>query len=150
MTLEENKMEILAQHHMLRTLLVNVGDLARQVAEGDAAHAEQLRDGARQLVNGLQSHLADEERLVEEMMRQGHVPAAEHLAALEHNHGHQRELITSINARLESVHAAKRLGELVEALTHAVTLDMEHEEESLFGVKPPAQAPAEAPRAALP
>ncbi|MFL5356669.1 hemerythrin domain-containing protein [Archangium sp.] len=143
MTLDENKMEVLAQHHMLRALLVNVGDLARQVAEGDGAHAELLRDGARQLVRGLLSHMADEERLLEEMHREGQAPDAEHLAAFQHNHVHQRELIVSINARLESIHATKRLGELVEALTHAVTLDMEHEEESLFGTPPQPLAPAE-------
>lgn len=149
MALDENKMEVLAQHHMLRALLVNVGDLARQVAEGDAAHAEMLRDGARQLTRGLLNHMAEEERLLEEMLREGLAVDAEHLAALQHNHVHQHALIASIHARLEGVHATKRLGELVEALIHAVTLDMEHEEESLFGTSAQLLALAEAPRVAL-
>ena len=147
--LDENKMKVLAQHHMLRALLVNVGELARQVAEGDAAHAEMLRDGARQLARGLLNHMVDEERLLEEMAREGQAPAAEHLAALQHNHAHQREIIASIQARLEGVHATKRLGELVEALTHAVILDMEHEEESLFGTPAQPLAPDEGARVAF-
>lgn len=46
---------------------------------------------------------------------------------------HQRELLSHFDGRVDRVQSPKRLGELVEALTHAVALDMEHEEVAIFG-----------------
>jgi iron-sulfur cluster repair protein YtfE (RIC family) len=133
MKIEELKYEIFAQHHLLRALLVDVGAVAELAAGGDTLCAAVLRKGAHQLADELLRHMADEERILEELAREGHGPAAEHLQAVKHNHVHQRTLIASISARVDAVHATKRLGEIIEALTHAVILDMEHEEAALFG-----------------
>jgi len=133
MKVKELKNEILAQHHMLRALLVDLGDVAQKVAEGDVSCEQVLREAAHQLAHALVRHMADEERILEQLSREGHAPSAEHLAEFQHNHVHQRELLASFNTRIESVHATRRLGEIVQALTHAVTLDMEHEELAIFG-----------------
>lgn len=136
MKVDELKNEILAQHNMLRALLVNVGDLASMVAAGDSSREEALRKAAHELASVLQRHMTDEERLLSEMMLAGHLPAAAHLADFQHNHVHQRELLASFDLRVDSVHTTRRLGEFVEALTHAVELDIEHEETAIFGAEP--------------
>jgi iron-sulfur cluster repair protein YtfE (RIC family) len=136
MKVDELKNEILAQHHMLRALLVDLGDVAQQVSEGDTSGEQVLREGAHELAHALVRHMIDEERLLEELSREGHAPSAEHLAEFQHNHVHQRELLASFNTRIESVHATRRLGEIVKALTNAVSLDMEHEETAIFGTRP--------------
>jgi iron-sulfur cluster repair protein YtfE (RIC family) len=133
MTGEEIKNEMIGQHHFLRALLVNIGDLSQKVADGDASCESALREGAHQLSVVLQRHMSDEERLLEELSRQGHGPAAEHLEDFKHNHVHQREILAHFDMRVDSVQALKRLGEIVKAMTHAVLLDMEHEEVSIFG-----------------
>jgi len=143
MKVKELKNEILAQHHMLRALLVDLGDVAQKVAEGDVSCEQVLREAAHQLAHALVRHMADEERILEQLSREGHAPSAEHLAEFQHNHVHQREMLVSFNTRIESVHATRRLGEIVQALTHSVTLDMEHEELAIFGK--PSFTPASRP-----
>ncbi len=133
MKIEDLKNQVLAQHHMLRALLVDIGDVAQMVAAGDSSCEETLRKGAQQLTDELLRHMTDEERLLKELAREGHGPAAEHLAEVEHNHVHQRTLIASFPGRIAAVHATQRLGEIIAAMTHAVLLDMEHEETALFG-----------------
>ena len=133
MKVDELKYEILAQHHILRALLVNLGDVARKVAEGDASCEMVLRQGAHQLSTELLRHMADEERILEELARAGHAPSAEHLVDIHHNHAHQRQMLASFDTRVDSVQSTRRLGEFIEAMTQAVTLDMEHEEAALFG-----------------
>jgi hypothetical protein len=136
MKIEELKNQILAQHHLLRALLVDVGDVAQLVAAGDSSSEETLRRGAHQLADELLRHMVDEERFLEELSREGHAPAAALLAEVQHNHLHQRTLIASFSARIDAVHATRRLGEIIEAMTHAVVLDMDHEEAALFGSQP--------------
>ncbi|HEX8825297.1 MAG TPA: hemerythrin domain-containing protein [Archangium sp.] len=133
MKVEELKNGILAQHHMLRALLVDLGDVAQKVAEGDASGEQVLRDSAHQLADALLRHMEDEERILEALSREGHAPAAEHLAEFQHDHVHQRGLLASFNTRIDSVQASRRLGQIIKALTNAVLLDMEHEETAIFG-----------------
>jgi hypothetical protein len=133
MMLDELKMQILAQHHFIRALLVNVADLAQRVSEGDASCDEKLREVSHVLTGALLRHMDDEERILGELVLEGHAPAAEHLTEFRHNHLHQRELLAAFEGRVESTHSSRRLGELVEALTHAVALDMEHEEVAILG-----------------
>ncbi len=130
---EEIKNEMIGQHHLLRALLVNVGDLAEKATEGDFSCEAALREGAHKLSEALQSHMGDEERLLEKLAEQGHSPAARNLEDFKHNHVHQREILAHFDMRVDSVQALKRLGEIVKAMTHAVLLDMEHEETAIFG-----------------
>jgi iron-sulfur cluster repair protein YtfE (RIC family) len=133
MKIDDLKYKILAQHHLIRALLVDIGDVAQMVAAGDTSCEADLRKGAHQLADELLRHMADEERLLEALVREGYAPAAEHLADLQHNHLHQRTLIDSFSVRVDSVHSTRRLGEIVEAMVHAVVLDMDHEEGAIFG-----------------
>lgn len=133
MKLDDLKMQILAQHNFIRALLVNVADLAQRVSEGDTSCDGKLREVSHELARALLRHMDDEERILGELVREGHAPSAGHLAEFGHNHVHQRELLSHFDGRVERVQSAKRLGEIVEALTHAVALDMEHEEVAIFG-----------------
>ena len=83
----------------------------------------------------------DEERLLEALVCEGHAAAAEHLADFRHNHVHQRALFASFDRRIDDVHSPGQLGEIIQAMTHVVILDMEHEEQALFGLHPFALAP---------
>jgi hypothetical protein len=133
MRAEEIKNEMIGQHNHLRALLVNIGDLCRKASEGDVSCEAALREGAHQLSQALQRHMGEEEHLLEELSRQGHGPATEHLEGFKHNHAHQREILAHFNMRVDGIHALKRLGEIIKAMTHAVLLDMEHEEVVIFG-----------------
>ncbi|HEX8440227.1 hemerythrin domain-containing protein [Archangium sp.] len=135
MKIEELKNRILAQHHMLRALLVDISDVAQMAAEGDTSCEEVLRTSAHQLADELLRHMADEEQLLEALVREGYAPAAEHLADLQNNHLHQRTLIASFSTRIDGVQATRRLGEIIQAMTHAVVLDMDHEEGAIFGTQ---------------
>jgi iron-sulfur cluster repair protein YtfE (RIC family) len=149
MKLDEFRMEILAQHHSIRALLVNVEELAQRVTEGDAVHEKPLRRAARQFVHELLRHMADEERLLREMLREGYVLAGEQLAEFQHNHAHQRGLIASFNLCIERVASPRRLGAIVEAVTEEVALEMGHEEVALLGMLLVTQSRGEGPRVAV-
>jgi len=132
MKVEQIKKEMLAEHHQLRGLLDVVKRLAEKVAAGEIALMSSLRSGAQQLTQALIDHMESEERHLAALSRGGSAHWAQHLTEFKHQHVHQRSLLAHFLERVESIHASKRLGEVVQAMVVAIRLDMEHEEKALF------------------
>lgn len=132
MKVEKIKRELLSEHNSLRGLLEVVTDLAEKVATNDVTQEPALREAAHQLADTLLGHMDSEERHLAALSRGGSPHWARHLNEFKHHHGHQRELIAHFVERVDNIHASRRLGEIVQAMTTAVMLDMEHEELALF------------------
>ncbi len=132
MKMERIKKELLSEHNTLRGLLEILEDLVEKVSAGDNSSEPALREAAHQLSNALLSHMESEEGHLAALSRGGGAHWAQHLNEFKHHHGHQRELLAHFIDRVDSVHASRRLGEIVQAMSTAVLLDMEHEELSLF------------------
>ncbi len=132
MKVEKIKKELLSEHNTLRGLLEIVTDLAEKVSAGDAASEPTLREAAHQFYDMLLHHMESEEKHLAALSRGGNAQWANHLNDFKHHHGHQRELLAHFIDRVDNVHASRRLGEIIQAMSTAVLLDMEHEELSLF------------------
>jgi iron-sulfur cluster repair protein YtfE (RIC family) len=136
MKLEQIKEQILSEHNTLRALLELVADLAERVASDDVSYVPALREGAHQLSDALLRHMESEERHLAALSRGGSPHWARHLNEFKHHHLHQRLLLGHFIERVDSVHVSRRLAEIVQAMTNAVQLDMEHEEAALFAPEP--------------
>jgi len=132
MKVDQIKREMLAEHHLLRGLLDVVRGLAEKVAAQDVSLIPALRNGAIQLTQALIKHMDSEEMHLATLSRGGNAHWARHLTEFKHQHVHQRSLLAHFIERVESIHASKRLGEVVQAMVVAIRLDMEHEEKVLF------------------
>ncbi|HEX8703198.1 MAG TPA: hypothetical protein VF815_30460 [Myxococcaceae bacterium] len=132
MKIEHIKKEMQGEHHQLRCLLDAVRRLAKKVATGEAALMPVLRSGAQLLAQTLIDHMESEEHHLAALSRGSSPHWAQHLAEFKQQHLHQRSLLSHFLERVESIHASKRLGEVVQAMVVAIRLDMEHEERALF------------------
>jgi hypothetical protein len=132
MKVEKIKREMLAEHRMLRGLLEGIRGLAEKVAAEDASLVPALRNAAIQLTQALVKHMDSEEQHLAALSRGGSPHWARHLTEFKHQHVHQRSLLAHFLERVESIHASKRLGEVIQAMVGAIELDMEHEEQALF------------------
>jgi hypothetical protein len=132
MKVEKIKRELLAEHQLLRGLLDIVRGLAEKVAANDASLMPALRNAVLQLTQALIKHMDSEEQHLAALSRGGNPHWAQHLTEFKHQHVHQRSLLAHFIERVESIHASKRLGEVIQAMVGAIQLDMEHEEKALF------------------
>jgi len=138
MKVEKIKKEMLAEHRMLRGVLDMVRELAEKVAAEDVSVVPALRNAAIQLAQALIKHMDSEEQHLASLSRGGNPHWARHLTEFKHQHVHQRSLLAHFIGRVESIHASKRLGEVIQAMVDAIQLDMEHEEQALFSPEAPA------------
>jgi iron-sulfur cluster repair protein YtfE (RIC family) len=132
MKLEQIKKQILSEHQSLRGLLEAVAQRAEKVAGDDVSCVPALREGAHQLSDALLRHMESEEKHLAALSRGGGPHWARHLEEFKHHHFHQRQLLGHFIERVDSVQLPHRLGEIVQAMTNAVQLDIEHEETALF------------------
>lgn len=135
MKVELIKREMLAEHHLLRGLLEVVRGLAEKVTSEDVSRVPALRNGAIQLTQALLKHMDSEEKHLAALARGGSAHWAQHLTEFKHQHVHQRSLLAHFIERVETIHATRRLGEVVQAMVGAIQLDMEHEEKALFATE---------------
>ena len=132
MKVDKIKKELLSEHNTLRGLLEVITDLAEKVSTGDSSSEPALRESAHQFSDTLLHHMESEEKHLAALSRGGNPQWAQHLNEFKHHHGHQRALLAHFIERVDNVHASRRVGEIIQAMSTAVLLDMEHEELSLF------------------
>ncbi len=131
MKVEQITEEMRVEHRQLRVLLDVVRRLAEKVSTQESALMPVLRFGAQQLSQALIDHMESEERQLAALSRGGSPDWAQHLSEFKSRHVHQRSLLAHFIEQMESSHASKRLGEVVQAMVVAIRLDMEHEERAL-------------------
>lgn len=132
MKIEEIKKAMLAEHNTLRTQLERVSDLAQRVVAEETSLEQALREAAHELSTSLVHHMESEERHLAALSRGGSPHWAHHFNEFKHHHVHQRTLLAHFLERVEAIPTPRRLGEFVDTMARAVSLDMEHEELALF------------------
>lgn len=132
MGLEQVRLDLLAQHEVLRERLFEISALLDEMADGDRTVSLQLKALAQRFASAFLSHVEQEERLLEPLLPTIDAWGPERLAYLKEEHGHQRQLLASFQARIAYVQSSQRLAEVIQALISSVLVDMDNEEADLL------------------